>query len=80
MAFYTTAYPPDLAHVSLSSTLIFVLLALLDLLPHALLNYNPLLLFGRSPIFFYSIQVESLDRIRAPLFFLAWCFSQQERN
>ncbi|WAQ83768.1 hypothetical protein PtA15_4A216 [Puccinia triticina] len=59
MAFYTTTYPPDLGHISLSSTSIFLLLAVLDLLPHALLNFNPLLLFGRAPIFFYSIQVES---------------------
>ncbi|KAI9628066.1 hypothetical protein KEM48_011849 [Puccinia striiformis f. sp. tritici PST-130] len=56
MGFYTTAYPPDLGHVSLSSTLIFILLGLLGLLPQALLTFNPLLLFGRAPIFFYSIQ------------------------
>ncbi|PLW54591.1 hypothetical protein PCANC_04231 [Puccinia coronata f. sp. avenae] len=63
MAFYTTAYPPDLGHLSLSSTLIFLLLALLDLLPQALLNLNPLLLFGRSPIFFYSIQLLSFHYV-----------------
>ncbi|KAA1126641.1 hypothetical protein PGTUg99_031675 [Puccinia graminis f. sp. tritici] len=57
MAFYTTVYPPDLGHVSLASTLIFLLLALLDLLPQALLTFNPLLIFGRAPIFFYSIQL-----------------------
>jgi hypothetical protein len=76
MAFYTTVYPPDLGHVSLASTLIFLLLALLDLLPQALLTFNPLLIFGRAPIFFYSIQVQSLSLVNslsstAPSFF---CF------
>ncbi|KAH9472257.1 hypothetical protein Pst134EA_002880 [Puccinia striiformis f. sp. tritici] len=63
MGFYTTAYPPDLGHVSLSSTLIFILLGLLGLLPQALLTFNPLLLFGRAPIFFYSIQLLSFHYI-----------------
>ncbi|POW04447.1 hypothetical protein PSTT_10394 [Puccinia striiformis] len=63
MGFYTTAYPPDLGHLSLSSTLIFILLGLLGLLPQALLTFNPLLLFGRAPIFFYSIQLLSFHYI-----------------
>lgn len=63
MTLYTTSFPPDLGYLSLASTLIFLLLAVLDLIPPTLLSLSPLLQFGRSPIFFYSIQLLSFHYV-----------------
>ncbi|KAH9819474.1 hypothetical protein DFH28DRAFT_886238 [Melampsora americana] len=67
MLIYTTQFPPDLAHLSLSLSIQFIMFGFFDLVPSKLLENNPFLQFGRSSMIFYSIQLLSFHYILPPL-------------
>ncbi|KAI8457589.1 hypothetical protein BY996DRAFT_6430461 [Phakopsora pachyrhizi] len=61
---FTSNFPPDLSNLSLSLLLIFCLIGTFFLImPRLVLEFNPMIQFGRSAISFYSIQLLSFHYV-----------------